>query len=79
MRTELDPHVTKYPLLRMQVCVPEDWTDEQIVEFASRECPMVTEGNKWAIRREGSPLLGVDQEREPCLGRTGYIHVTLDV
>ena len=78
MGCELDPRVTKLARLDMQVCVPWDWTDEQIVEFASRECPMVTEGNKWAIRREGSPLLVVAQEREPCLGRTGYIHVTLD-
>lgn len=61
----------------MQVCVPEDWTDEQIVEFANTTNPTGMRTG-WAIRKEGDRLLIGDPERNPCAGREKHIHVMLD-
>uniref|UniRef100_A0A6H1ZZV0 Uncharacterized protein n=1 Tax=viral metagenome TaxID=1070528 RepID=A0A6H1ZZV0_9ZZZZ len=33
----MNAEVTKTGALDMQVCVPEDWTGEQVVEFANNE------------------------------------------
>lgn len=71
------PQVTKQGVLNMQVCVPESWTDDQILSFAEREFPCGTSAG-WSIRREGSEYLGGCHERVPCEGRTGYVHIMLD-
>lgn len=66
----------EYPL-GLQVCVPEDWTDEQVKEFADRERLCGTT-HGWQVRKEGSELLGGDPERVKCTGRDGHVHVMLD-
>ena len=63
--------VTRIGGLDMQVCVPEDWSDEQVIEFAERE-------NPWFIRREESEFLAGAPERTPCEQRDGHVHITLD-
>lgn len=74
-----DPQVTKFGILDMQVCVPEDFTDDQAIAFAEREYPSGTAG--WKVRKTGDPaLLGAD-ERVKCSGqngREGYVHIMLD-
>lgn len=69
--------VTRRGGLDMQVCVPSEWTDEEIKAFAEAENPCGTEYG-WHIRKEGDPSLAGAPERAICTGRFGYVHVTLD-
>lgn len=71
------PQVTRRGALDMQVCVPADWSDEQVKEFADRANLCGTE-NGWIIRKAGDKDLGKDPERNLCSVRDGYVHVTLD-
>ena len=74
------PEVTKTSALSMQVCVPEEWTDDQVTAFANERNPAGTTLG-WGIRRAGDPALGGDPERVSCSGadsRSGYVHVMLD-
>lgn len=61
----------------MQVCVPRDWADEQVLEFANQSNPAGTE-NGWSIRKAGDKALADDPERNPCAERYGYVHIMLD-
>lgn len=61
----------------MQVCVPSDWTDEQVRDFAERENPSGTE-NGWFIRRDGDKKLAGYPERVSCAARAGHVHIMLD-
>ena len=61
----------------MQVCVPFDWTDEQVKNFADTRNECGTE-NGWFIRKEGSEYLAGKPERVPCSGRQGCVHIMLD-
>ena len=73
----MSPMVTKRGILSMQVCVPDDWDDDQAVEFANKENPAGTTGG-WCIRRQGDKALAGDDERVKCTGREGYVHIMLD-
>jgi hypothetical protein len=72
-----EPQVTRYGVLDMQVCVPADWTDEQIKEFADRANWCGLEAG-WRIRKEGDEDLNGDPERQACAQRPGFVHVMLD-
>lgn len=72
-----NPEVTRRGLLDMQVCVPKDWTDDQIRAFAEAENPAGTSGG-WSIRKEGDKLLAGSPERMPCDDRESFVHVMLD-
>lgn len=61
----------------MQVCVPMDWTDEQVKSFADRSNLCGTE-HGWGIRRQGSEMLAGADERVMCSSRLGCVHVMLD-
>lgn len=69
--------VTYYGLLDMQVCVPKDWTDEQVVAFANSENPCGTT-NGWHIRRQGHKLLSGGDERVQCNDFSDNCHIMLD-
>jgi len=69
--------VTMRGVLDMQVCVPTEWTDEQVLTFASRANYCGTT-NGWFIRREGNPALLGDPERASCQDRAGHVHIMLD-
>jgi hypothetical protein len=71
------PEVTRRGALDMQVCVPSDWTDRQIMEFANRENLCGTELG-WQIRKQDDPDLAGADERVPCSSRDGFVHVMLD-
>lgn len=71
------PQVIHMGLLDMQVCVPHDWTDEQVLNFAEEEFPCGT-SNGWFIRRQGSESLSGCDERVKCAGREGFVHIMLD-
>lgn len=69
--------VTRHGVFDRQVCVPENWTDEQVLEWLNATDPSGTQGG-WHIRREGDPALAGDPERVACLGRAGFVHIMLD-
>ena len=72
----MSAEVTRRASLDMQVCVPTDWTDQQVIDFAERENPCGTEGG-WSIRRAGDKSLAGDPERQPCRSRDGHVHIML--
>lgn len=71
------PEVTQRGVLDMQVCVPAEWTDEQVLDFAEKENPCGTT-NGWFIRREGDKELMGCPERQPCAERDNFVHIMLD-
>lgn len=71
------PVIIRTGVLDCQACVPIGMTDDEIVAFANRVNPCGTKEG-WHIRREGSPLLNGDPERQPCSDRDQCFHVMLD-
>lgn len=71
------PDVIRRGLVDMQVCVPENWSDKQVVDYANLKKPCGTEFG-WVIRKDGDPALRGDPERRPCQIKTGYVHIILD-
>lgn len=71
------PVVTQFRAFSLQVCVPTDWQDAQVVKFAEQRCRCGTDAG-WQIRREGDQFLAGDPERVPCAERPGFVHVMLD-
>ena len=69
--------VTRRGALDMQVCVPKDWTDEQVKKFADWENPCGTELG-WVIRRAGDAALGGAPERVECSANPSFVHIVLD-
>ncbi len=76
IKTE-QPSVIQRTILAIQVCVPEDWIDEQIREFAEREERCGTTAG-WGIRKDGNPRLDGTRERICCDTRDGFVHVILE-
>jgi hypothetical protein len=81
------PVIMQVGLLSLQVCIPDDWTDEQIISFAEKEYPCGTTAG-WQIRRqsecdkilENNPSLPKEEllERVTCADRPNFVHVVLD-
>ena len=69
--------VTKRGALDMQVCVPKDWSDQQVKEFADRENLCGTE-NGWFIRKQGDKALAGADERTQCSANESMVHIMLD-
>jgi hypothetical protein len=63
--------------LSMQVCVPAEWTDDQVKEFADRENLCGTE-NGWFIRRDGDKALAGARERVTCASDPSRVHIMFD-
>lgn len=70
------PKVIRTGLLDLQVCVPENWDDVGVENFANCQNPCGTE-HGWKIRKDSKMLAG-DPERNPCEAFSGFVHVTLD-
>lgn len=70
--------VTHAGILDMQVCVPGEWTDEQVIDFAESQYPCGTSSG-WGIRKQGDPSLAGQNERVKCQGGPeGNVHIMLD-
>jgi len=69
--------VTQRGALDMQVCVPKNWPDKEVLHFANTANPSGT-SNGWTIRKEGDPALSSDSERTPCKKHSGNVHIILD-
>lgn len=70
------PEVTRIGLASLQVCVPREFTDEQVEAFANG-AQMTGLDHGWSIRREGDSALAGAHERVDCEGRSGCVHVML--
>lgn len=70
--------VTVAKALAMQVCVPKDFTEEQIVAFAELENPAGT-SHGWHVARKGDTALAGCEERVQCEERGDCVHVVLAV
>ena len=69
--------VTRHGIFDCQVCVPKDWTDEQVIDFADLENPSgLTYG--WSIKKEGNKTLGGDPERRQCKEYKNNVHIMLE-
>lgn len=75
---EMLPMIIKNSIFTCQACVPEHWTDTQIVEFVENRQPSGTE-NGWMVLKDGDPRLQGDAGRGKCAERAGFIHVVLEV
>lgn len=73
----MSAEVTQYGVLDCQVCVPESFTDEEVLAFANAANPCGTSLG-WAIRKQGDVGLAGCDERVKCTGREGYVHIMLD-
>jgi hypothetical protein len=62
----------------LQVCVPVDWTDEQLTEFANEQVEAGTT-NGWVMMHNGNKYLEGDPERVPCAEKANFIHARLEV
>ena len=71
------PNVVKHGLLDMQICVPKEYTDAQVVEAANRLNPCGT-NNGWFIRKQGSKYLAGKDERVTCAKDPDNVHIMLD-
>ena len=72
------PHVIRSKGLDVQVCVPLDWNDEQVIEFAEKSNPCGTE-NGWQIRKQpGGKLIGDETGRVQCTKFDKMVHIVLD-
>lgn len=69
--------VLKNGIFSTQVCVPYDFTDEQVMDFVNIENPCGT-SRGWAIRKAGHKLLAGDLERTPCSKDNCCVHIMLD-
>lgn len=69
--------VTRFGALDMQVCVPAEWTDEQVKSFADSRNLCGTE-HGWQIRREGDKALAGRAERVQCQDDPSFVHIMLD-
>lgn len=64
-----NPEILRKLAFDMQVCVPEQWTDDEVKVFADKGCPCGTTGG-WTLRKG-------DTYRYPCDVKKGKVHLTL--
>lgn len=69
--------ITHQGVFDLQVCVPEDWTDEEVETFVGAMVPCGTTTG-WQIRKEGHEALQGDPERMPCEDREDFVHIVLE-
>lgn len=77
MINDKTPMVVKTGALSMQVCVPVNWDNKQVIIFAEGENPCGTEQG-WQIRKGGDKLLDDAPERAQCGERSRFVHIMLD-
>lgn len=69
--------VTNVSIFDMQVCVPADWTDEQVEEFANRE-NLAGTTNGWKMRPADSPYQAGAPVRVQCSQNADNVHIMLE-
>jgi hypothetical protein len=72
------PQIIRSVGLPMQLCVPDEWTDEQVIAFAEKENPAGTE-NGWVVVKDGDPILKGAKSRLTCGSDGDNIHIVVTV
>lgn len=67
------PEIVRWSLLSLQVCVPEEYTDEAVTEFANKNQPTGLD-HDWQIKTDYENPANI---RVPCESRRGCVHVVL--
>jgi hypothetical protein len=60
--------------LDLQLCVPTEWTDEEVREYANH-AELCGTANGWQIVREGDKYLNGDPERVRCENLISHVHI----
>lgn len=62
------PRVLTQNMVCAQVCVPAEWTNEQVLEFLTRKTRSIAPGGRWRIRTAADERAKRtnDMERVPC-------------
>lgn len=68
------PAVIRVAPFDAQVCVPKEWTDEQVLDFFKKD--QQWEGDP-AIRKQGDRLLAGADERVPCATHADFVHIMI--
>ena len=71
------PTVLVEKMFDLQVCVPKDWTDNDVEQFANSRSPAGTQ-NGWKVMHTGHKYLGGDPERVVCSDNPEYVHMRLE-
>lgn len=76
MKQHVEPRaaVIRESILHKQICVPEDWTDEQAQTFAG---PSGTTAG-WIMLKDGDEDLNGYPARRPCAEREGFVHIAFN-
>ena len=77
-----DPNLVRAGLFDMQICVPKETSDVEVIQHAERLLPCGTT-NGWFIRRqetydESAPGHDWAKERVQCEKYPENVHITLD-
>ena len=78
MSIQISPQVIRNGLLNMQLCVPNEWDDNQIITFAQWQNPAGTTTG-WCVTPEGHETLAGSPARVTCAQRKRFIHVLVHV
>jgi len=74
------PEVTKIGMFDMQVSVPKEWTDRQVMAFAEKSYPSgLPVGLGWTICKQGNPDLRGFDERTQCPRFEDHCYIILSV
>ena len=67
---DVNPEVLKVGLVSAHVCVPGEWTNQQVEDFVNMHNPTGLD-HGWRVHKTKDP------ERVPCEDRCSYVHVVL--
>lgn len=65
------PEVLQRVGLSMQVCVPNDWNYQHVIDFAEQKIPCDTKKG-WTIKKQDEK-----ETSQKCLLNNGFIHINL--
>jgi hypothetical protein len=71
-----NPTICRKKVLSMQLCVPKDWTESKILEFAENRVPCGIESG-WYLCKKDDPVLDGAEDRVSCDDRSEYVHVVV--
>lgn len=73
-----EPNIVRRGIFDMQICVPSEYTDEQVIAAAESLNPSGTRCG-WNIRKQGHEALCGSDERVDCTKYSGNVHIMLEV
>jgi len=70
----MNAQILRRGVFGISVCIPKDWTDQQVIDFVEADSPCGTaDGWQPSARTEENC-----NKRIPCEDREGYMHMVLD-